>query len=134
YGSAGQSASRQRSRASGTSRPRGTPWQRTVTEKRAIPLPGSPYPLGATLSAEGVNFSVYSANATGLELLLFNDAHDPAPAGVIAFDPERNRTYHYWHAYVPQLRAGQVYAYRADGPWRPGDGLRFDRTKVLLDP
>ena len=105
-----------------------------MTEKRAIPLPGSPYPLGATLSAEGVNFSVYSANATGLELLLFNDAHDPAPARVIAFDPERNRTYHYWHAYVPQLRAGQVYAYRADGPWRPGDGLRFDRTKVLLDP
>ena len=105
-----------------------------MAEKRQIPDPGSPYPLGATLSADGVNFSVYSANATGLELLLFNDAHDPAPARVIAFDPQSNRTHHYWHAYVPDLRAGQVYSYRADGPWRPGDGLRFDRTKVLLDP
>jgi glycogen operon protein len=95
---------------------------------------GSSYPLGATLSGGGVNFSVYSANATGLELLLFDDAQDPAPARVIGLDPQRNRTHHYWHAYVPGLRAGQVYAYRADGPWRPGDGLRFDRTKVLLDP
>jgi len=105
-----------------------------VADKSAIPEPGSPYPLGATHSAEGVNFSVYSANATGIELLLFNDAHDPVPARVIALDPERNHTHHYWHAYVPGLRAGQVYAYRADGPCRPGDGLRFDRTKVLLDP
>jgi len=105
-----------------------------VAENPAIPEPGSPYPLGATLLAEGVNFSVYSANATALDLLLFNDAHDAAPARVIAFDPRRNRTHHYWHTYVPALRAGQVYAYRADGPWRPGDGLRFDRMKVLLDP
>jgi len=95
---------------------------------------GSPYPLGATLGGEGVNFSVYSANATGLELLLFDGASDPAPARVIALDRDRNRTQHYWHAYVPGLRAGQVYAYRADGPWRPEAGLRFDRAKVLLDP
>jgi isoamylase len=105
-----------------------------VAEKRQTPDPGRPYPLGATLSCDGVNFSVYSANATGLELLLFNDAQDPVPARVIAFDPQRNHTHHYWHAHVPGLRAGQVYGYRADGPWRPGDGLRFDRTKVLLDP
>jgi glycogen operon protein len=95
---------------------------------------GSPYPLGASLQGGGVNFSVYSANATGLELLLFDDARDPAPARVIAFDPGRNHTHHYWHAHVPDLRAGQIYAYRADGPWRPESGLRFDRTKVLLDP
>jgi isoamylase len=106
----------------------------SVAEKRAIPEPGSPYPLGVTLSGGGANFSVYSANATGLDLLLFNNAHDPAPGRMIAFDPEHNRTHHYWHAYVPGLRAGQVYAYRADGPWQPGEGLRFDRTKVLLDP
>jgi isoamylase len=105
-----------------------------VAEERAIPEPGSPHPLGATRSRGGVNFSVYSANATGLELLLFNDAHDSAPALVIAFDPQRNRTHHYWHAYVPALRAGQLYAFRADGPWQPEEGLRFDRTKVLLDP
>ena len=103
-----------------------------MAEKREIPEPGSPYPLGATPSADGVNFSVYSANTTGLELLLFNDAHDLAR--VIAFDSRRNHTHHYWHMFVPGLRAGQTYAYRADGPWLPGDGLRFDRTKVLLDP
>jgi glycogen operon protein len=105
-----------------------------VVEKLAIPEPGSPHPLGATPSDAGVNFNVYSANATGLELLLFDDAHDPAPALVIAFDPQRNRTHQYWHACVPELRVGQIYAYRADGPWQPGEGLRFDRTKVLLDP
>jgi glycogen operon protein len=105
-----------------------------VPENRESQEPGSPYLLGPTLSADGVNFSVYSANASGLELLLFDDAHDPTPARVIAFDPQRNHTQHYWHVFVPELRAGQVYAYRADGPWRPGDGLRFDRTKVLLDP
>ena len=103
-----------------------------MAEQREIPEPGSPYPLGATPSADGVNFSVYSANTTGLELLLFNDAHDLAR--VIAFDSRRNHTHHYWHMFVPGLRAGQTYAYRADGPWLPGDGLRFDRTKVLLDP
>jgi isoamylase len=53
---------------------------------------------------------------------------------VIPLDRHRNRTQDYWHAYVPGLRAGQIYAYRADGPWRPEAGLRFDRTKVLLDP
>jgi isoamylase len=95
---------------------------------------GRPYPLGATLSADGANFSVYSASATGIELLLFDDARDPAPARVIALDRHRNRTHDYWHAHVPGLRAGHLYAYRADGPWRPEAGLRFDRTKVLLDP
>jgi glycogen operon protein len=105
-----------------------------VAEDRPSPEPGSPHPLGATLSGGGVNFSVYSANATGLDLLLFDDAHDAAPAQVIALDPQRNRTHHYWHAFVRGLHPGQVYAYRADGPWRPGDGFRFDRTKVLLDP
>src|SRR5215813_5282687 len=100
-----------------------SPHQRAgMADDRAIPEPGGPYPLGPTLSADGVNFSVYSANATGLELLLFDDAHDATPARVIAFDPQRNRTQHYWHAFVPALRAGQVYAYRADGLSRPADG------------
>jgi isoamylase len=105
-----------------------------VAEDRQSPEPGSAHPLGATLSGGGVNFSVYSASATGLDLLLFDDADDAAPARVIALDPPRNRTHHYWHAFVRGLHPGQVYAYRADGPWRPGDGFRFDRTKVLLDP
>jgi glycogen operon protein len=105
-----------------------------VAQKPLIPEEGSPHPLGATLADGGVNFSVYSTSATGLELLLFTHADDPRPSHVVAFDPQRNRTHQYWHAYVPALRAGQLYAYRATGPWNPSEGLRFDRTKVLLDP
>ena len=106
----------------------------SVAEQPTIPEAGTPYPLGATFHDGGVNFSVYSPTATGLELLLFDDARETAPARVIAFDPRRNRTHQYWHAYLPELRPGQVYGYRAHGPWRPGEGLRFDPTKVLLDP
>jgi glycogen operon protein len=53
---------------------------------------------------------------------------------VIPLDAARHRTYHYWHAFVPGLRPGQLYGFRARGPFAPDEGLRFDRTKVLLDP
>jgi isoamylase len=95
---------------------------------------GQSYPLGATVHTGGVNFSIFSKFATGMELLLFDDVDDRQPSHVVALDPRWNRTYHYWHVFVPGVRAGQVYAYRADGPWDPARGLRFDRRKVLLDP
>jgi isoamylase len=95
---------------------------------------GSPAPLGATPSPAGVNFSIYSRDATGVELLLFDHADDARPARVIPIDPATQRTYHYWHAFVPGLRPGQIYGYRAAGPFDPGRGLRFDPAKVLLDP
>jgi glycogen operon protein len=95
---------------------------------------GSSSPLGATPSAEGVNFSVFSRHATGVELLLFDDADDTKPARVVRLDPSVNRTYHYWHVFVPDVRPGQLYAYRVEGPFHPPSGLRFDPTKVLLDP
>ena len=69
-----------------------------------------------------------------MELLLFDSADDVRPTRLIALDSERNRTYPYWHVFVPGLRAGQVYAYRAFGPFDPSRGLRFDGSKVLLDP
>ena len=69
-----------------------------------------------------------------MELLLFDDVDDETPSHVIKLDPSRHRTFHYWHVLVPGLEAGQVYAYRADGPNLPEHGLRFDGTKVLLDP
>jgi glycogen operon protein len=95
---------------------------------------GSSHPLGATPAAGGVNFSVYSEDATSLELLLFDRVDDPTPARVIALDPGQNRTYHYWHAFVPDLGAGQLYAWRAHGPAEPPPRLRFDPGKALLDP
>jgi glycogen operon protein len=95
---------------------------------------GTSHPLGATLRRDGVNFSVYSEDSTGIDLLLFDAVGDRHPARVIALDPGRHRTYHYWHAFVPGLRVGQIYGYRADGPSEPGRGLRFDAGKVLLDP
>ena len=97
-------------------------------------LPGQPYPLGATFTARGVNFSVYSHRSTGLELLLFDDVDDAQPARVIPLDPKVNHTFDYWHVFVPGLQPGQLYAYRAHGPFEPGNGLRFDADKVLLDP
>jgi isoamylase len=96
--------------------------------------PGKSYPLGATIASGGVNFSVYSKNSTTIELLLWDKMEDHEPAQVIKLDPEVNRTYDYWHIFVPGLNAGQVYAYRAYGPYEPERGLRFDGEKVLLDP
>jgi isoamylase len=93
-----------------------------------------PYPLGPTLTPEGTNFSVFSANATGMEIVLFDHADDLQPARVIALDPILDRTSHYWHIFVPGIKAGQLYGYRADGPYDPLAGHRFDRHKVLLDP
>ena len=94
---------------------------------------GQSNPLGATLYPDGVNFSVFSKNATGMELLLFDEVTD-SKARVITLDPVKNRTYHYWHVSVPGLKPGQLYGYRAMGPFEPQRGLRFDPDKVLLDP
>jgi glycogen operon protein len=95
---------------------------------------GASSPLGATVRGDGVNFSVFSKHATRIELLLFDDGNASGPASVIPLDPDRNRTYHYWHAFVPVLRPGQAYGYRAHGPFAPERGLRFEGEKVLLDP
>jgi isoamylase len=97
-------------------------------------FPGQSYPLGATVAADGVNFSVFSRNCTSMELLLFDCPDDPAPARVIALDPEINKTFYYWHIFVKGLRPGQLYGFRAGGPFVPQVGLRYDGTKVLIDP
>jgi len=98
------------------------------------PAAGSSAPLGATIGRGGVNFSVFARDATAVELLLFDSEDAVRPASIIALDPRTHHTYHYWHVFVPGVGAGQVYAYRADGPFAPERGLRFDRHKVLLDP
>ncbi len=95
---------------------------------------GTSAPLGATVQPGGVNFSVFAKSASVVELLLFDDGQAAQPARVIPLDSRRHRSYHYWHAFVPDLKPGQVYAYRARGPFAPERGLRFDGEKVLLDP
>src|SRR5208282_2899738 len=95
---------------------------------------GSPHPLGATPSPSGVNFSLFSSNATGIELLLFS-AHDSLePFQTIRLDPYMNKTFHFWHAFVPGLKPGVHYAYRVDGPFDSAAGQRSNRNKVLIDP
>jgi isoamylase len=91
-------------------------------------------PLGATVARDGVNFSLYSKQATGVELLLFDREDDPQPTQIIPLDAVTNRTLYYWHAFVPRVQAGQIYGYRVAGPFDPANGMRFDRNKILLDP
>ena len=98
------------------------------------PTPGRPSPLGATIADGGVNFSLFSRTAGGVDLLLFDREDDAKPSRVVSLDPVANRTYHYWHTFVPGVRPGQLYGYRVRGPAEPARGLRFDPGKVLLDP
>jgi glycogen operon protein len=95
---------------------------------------GQSHPLGATICDEGTNFSVYSKHAAGIELLLFDGVDDAWPKRVISIDPATNRTYHYWHVFVSGVKAGQIYGYRVNGPFDPLSGMRFDSSKVLVDP
>src|SRR5262249_1998187 len=115
-------------------RRRRTPEGATRTAARPDLLRGTSAPLGATPGPAGANFSAFSRHATGIELLLFARVDDAKPSRVIRIDAAANRTYHYWHVFVPGVTSGQLYGYRVDGPSDPGRGMRFDPAKVLLDP
>ena len=91
---------------------------------------GSPFPLGATLDADGVNFAIYSKNATAVFLLLF-DTPDGEPTDVIQL---QDRDKLIWHTRIEGLKAGQLYGYKVRGEYRPEAGLRFNDYKLLLDP
>ncbi|MEL7009122.1 MAG: glycogen debranching protein GlgX [Cyanobacteria bacterium J06588_4] len=103
---------------------------RTTTTKI---LPGKSFPLGATVYPDGVNFCVYS-RANAIELLLFDRPEAPQPARVITLDPKLHSSCYYWHVFIPGMKSGQVYGYRAYGEYDPAKGLRYDGSKVLLDP
>ena len=100
----------------------------------AVRSNGRSYPLGATLINGGANFSVFSRSAAGIDLLFFDRVDDARPSRVIPIDPLENRTYHYWHVFVPGVEPGQIYGFRAYGPFEPAQGLRFNPSKILLDP
>jgi isoamylase len=95
---------------------------------------GRSSPLGSTVSPEGVNFSVFSKSSTQVELVLFDRVDAAKPSVVIPLDQMGNRTYHYWHVFVPGIQPGQIYGYRAHGSFAPGKGLRYDPDKILIDP
>src|SRR5574344_2028413 len=97
-------------------------------------LPGKPLPLGAELSADGVNFSVFSRNGTRVILDIFSSSDDSEPYTSIEFDPHLNRTGDIWHVFVPGIKAGALYMYQVDGPFEPAEGHRFNVNQFLLDP
>jgi len=90
--------------------------------------PGTPYPLGATWDGEGVNFALFSAHATRVELCLF-DGDEERERIVL---PEQDDLV--WHARLPEVRPGQLYGYRVHGPYAPAEGQRFNPAKLLIDP
>lgn len=97
-------------------------------------FPGRSYPLGSTLRPGGANFSIYAKNASAVELLLFDNVDSDTPSRIIHLKPIENCTFHYWHIYVDNVQAGQLYGYRVHGPNDPAHGLCFDPDKLLIDP
>lgn len=102
-----------------------------VPEKKWRVLPGTPYPLGATWNGLGVNFAIFSENATKIELCLFDSADDHQESHRIVLPEYTDQV---WHCYIPDLLPGQLYGFRVYGPYEPENGHRFNPNKVLLDP
>jgi isoamylase len=94
---------------------------------------GVPYPLGATIRANGVNFAIFSRHATGVRLDLFNRAQDARPSRTILLNPVRNKTGDVWHVWLEGIRPGQLYGYRFAGPYAPQEGHRFNPDKLVVD-
>jgi isoamylase len=93
--------------------------------------PGNPYPRGATYDGEGVNFALFSENATGVELCFYEGTKGSEESSRVALT---ERTDYTWHVYVPGIRPGQRYGYRVHGPYEPERGHRFNAAKLLIDP
>src|SRR5215831_14815901 len=93
-------------------------------------LPGKPYPQGATWDGTGVNFSLYSENASSVELCLFDEPDSNQTESISV----REYTGHVWHCYLPGVKLGQLYGYRVQGPFDPERGFRFNGAKLLIDP
>src|SRR5215211_3598867 len=92
---------------------------------------GHPYPMGATWTGSRVNFAIFSEHATGVELCLFDSAED---ANENVRIPLKERTDQVWHVLLPDARPGQLYGFRVSGAYEPDRGLRFNSSKLLLDP
>ena len=95
---------------------------------------GSPLPMGTQESGGGVNFAIFSRDASRVRLELYDHPEDAVPAHVIDLDSARNRTGDVWHVWVEGIGPGQLYAYRVDGLYEPSEGHRFNFNRLLLDP
>lgn len=93
--------------------------------------PGKAFPLGAAYDGKGVNFSIYSEHAEDVELCLFENLDSKTEYMKIKL---KEREHHIWHIYIADLKPGQLYGYRVNGPYDPNEGKRFNRNKLLLDP
>lgn len=91
-------------------------------------------PYGAIPNEEGVQFLVFSRNATAINVLLYDQVDDMEPSEVISFHPETDRWGDIWGLFVPGLKPGQLYHFQADGPFEPSQGHRFNRNARLIDP
>jgi glycogen operon protein len=94
-------------------------------------MPGRPFPLGATPDGEGVNFALYSENAEKVELCLFSATDASVEEARFSLG---ELTGYVWHGYLENVEPGQLYGYRVHGPYRPEEGLRFNPSKLLVDP
>jgi glycogen operon protein len=95
---------------------------------------GKAQPMGATVTEDGVNFAIFSLYAQGVTLVLFESPAQDSPFAEIPLDKKTNKTGDIWHCLVRGLKAGAGYLYRADGPYQPEQGLRFNSHKALIDP
>ena len=95
---------------------------------------GVPFPLGAHLRGNGVNFAIFSRHATGVRLDLFDHPEDAMPARSIILNPARNKTGDIWHVWLEGIRSGQLYGFRIAGPYAPNEGHRFNPAKLVVDP
>src|ERR1700737_1894827 len=93
--------------------------------------PGKPYPLGATWLGNGVNFAIFAEHATAVDLFLFDDLDAPHEKVRVQL---REQTEQIWHVFLPDARPGQLYGFRIHGAYDPAHGLRFNDSKLLLDP
>jgi len=93
--------------------------------------PGNPYPQGSTWDGAGVNFALFSENASAVDLCLFDGPDGNYEVATIRLTEQ---TDHVWHVYLSQVRPGQLYGYRVHGPYEPAAGHRFNPAKLLLDP
>ena len=92
---------------------------------------GKPYPLGGTWMGNGVNFAIFSEQATSVDLCLFETIESRQENIRI---PMTEQTEQVWHVFLPDARPGQLYGYRVFGPYQPDRGLRFNSSKLLIDP